>query len=101
MSKSNAESDPEEEKLNHRIPHRFEAMTNMGANWCCHCGYMLPVGKKNARKCTGSLYSSDIEDVLEANFGKNALSHAMLNALIWSLISAECLWRLQTKFLVR
>lgn len=30
-------------------------MTNMGANWCCHCGYMLPVGKKNARKCTGSL----------------------------------------------
>ncbi|RPB05938.1 protein kinase C [Choiromyces venosus 120613-1] len=52
ISKSNAETDPEEEKLNHRIPHRFEPMTNMGANWCCHCGYMLPVGKKNARKCT-------------------------------------------------
>lgn len=52
ISKSNAESDPEEEKLNHRIPHRFEPMTNMGANWCCHCGYMLPVGKKNTRKCS-------------------------------------------------
>lgn len=53
ISKSNAETDPEEEKLNHRIPHRFEPMTNMGANWCCHCGYMLPVGKKNTRKCSG------------------------------------------------
>lgn len=101
MSKSNAESDPEEEKLNHRIPHRFEAMTNMGANWCCHCGYMLPVGKKNARRCTGSLYSNDTKDVLEANFGKNAPSHATPSARIWSLISAECLWKLQTKFLER
>ncbi|EWC46633.1 putative protein kinase C [Drechslerella stenobrocha 248] len=52
ISKSNAETDPEEEKLNHRIPHRFEPTTNFGANWCCHCGYMLPVGKRNARKCT-------------------------------------------------
>ncbi|KAF8241534.1 HR1-domain-containing protein [Wilcoxina mikolae CBS 423.85] len=52
ISKSNAETDPEEEKLNHRIPHRFEPTTNLGANWCCHCGYMLPVGKKNTRKCT-------------------------------------------------
>lgn len=24
----------------------------MGANWCCHCGYVLPFGRKNARKCT-------------------------------------------------
>ena len=24
----------------------------MGANWCCHCGYMLPLGRKNARKCS-------------------------------------------------
>jgi len=23
----------------------------MGGNWCCHCGYMLPFGRKNARKC--------------------------------------------------
>ncbi|RPA72425.1 HR1-domain-containing protein, partial [Ascobolus immersus RN42] len=52
ISKSNAETDPEEEKINHRIPHRFESTTNIGANWCCHCGYMLPIGKKNARKCT-------------------------------------------------
>ena len=52
ISKSNAETDPDEEKLNHRIPHRFEAFSNMGANWCCHCGYILPLGRKN-RKCSG------------------------------------------------
>ncbi|KAL8924587.1 MAG: hypothetical protein Q9172_002621 [Xanthocarpia lactea] len=52
ISKSNAETDPEEEKLNHRIPHRFEGFSNMGANWCCHCGYMLPIGRKNCRKCS-------------------------------------------------
>lgn len=53
ISKSNAESDPDEEKINHRIPHRFEPFSNMGANWCCHCGYMLPLGRKQCRKCTG------------------------------------------------
>ncbi|KAI9053071.1 hypothetical protein LZ554_003340 [Drepanopeziza brunnea f. sp. 'monogermtubi'] len=52
ISKSNAETDPDEEKINHRIPHRFEKFANMSANWCCHCGYILPFGKKNCRKCT-------------------------------------------------
>jgi classical protein kinase C len=52
ISKSNSESDPDEEKINHRIPHRFEPFANMGANWCCHCGYMLPLGKKQSRKCS-------------------------------------------------
>lgn len=42
----------DEDKINHRIPHRFETITNIGANWCCHCGYMLPLGRKNARRCT-------------------------------------------------
>lgn len=50
ISKASFENDPEEE-LNHRIPHRFELVTNIGANWCCHCGYILPLGKKNAQKC--------------------------------------------------
>lgn len=53
ISKSNAETDPDEEKINHRIPHRFTAFSNFTANWCCHCGYVLPVGKKNCRKCSG------------------------------------------------
>lgn len=53
ISKSNAETDPDEEKINHRIPHRFEVFSNMGANWCCHCGYILPLGRKNCRKCSG------------------------------------------------
>ncbi|KAH7885088.1 hypothetical protein F5I97DRAFT_1328941 [Phlebopus sp. FC_14] len=51
ISKSNT-GDGDEEKINHRIPHRFEPLTNMGANWCCHCGYILPLGRKNARKCS-------------------------------------------------
>ncbi|OAA69545.1 Protein kinase C [Cordyceps fumosorosea ARSEF 2679] len=42
ISKSNAETDPEEEKINHRIPHRFQPFSNVTANWCCHCGYILP-----------------------------------------------------------
>jgi classical protein kinase C len=53
ISKSNAETDPDEEKINHRIPHRFEKFSNMSANWCCHCGYILPFGKRNCRKCSG------------------------------------------------
>ncbi|SNX86869.1 probable protein kinase C [Melanopsichium pennsylvanicum] len=52
ISKSNAEADRDEVKLNHRIPHRFEPITNLSANWCCHCGYILPLGRKNARKCS-------------------------------------------------
>ncbi|KAI5868700.1 hypothetical protein GGS23DRAFT_592454 [Durotheca rogersii] len=52
ISKSNAETDPDEEKINHRIPHRFAPFSNVTANWCCHCGYILPFGKKNCRKCT-------------------------------------------------
>ncbi|KAF9219252.1 kinase-like protein [Gyrodon lividus] len=51
ISKSNT-GDDDEEKINHRIPHRFEPITNLGANWCCHCGYILPLGRKNARRCS-------------------------------------------------
>ncbi len=53
ISKSNAETDPDEEKINHRIPHRFQPFSNYTANWCCHCGYLLPFGKKSCRKCSG------------------------------------------------
>lgn len=70
ISKSNAETDPEEEKLNHRIPHRFEPTTNLGANWCCHCGYMLPVGKKNARKCTGKAVPNSLTHVQGLTFDR-------------------------------
>ncbi|KAI8327313.1 kinase-like domain-containing protein [Blakeslea trispora] len=52
ISKSNADKDADEDKLNHRIPHRFEPIKNIGANWCCHCGYMLPLGSKGAKKCS-------------------------------------------------
>ncbi|KAH7336912.1 hypothetical protein B0J17DRAFT_695528 [Rhizoctonia solani] len=52
ISKSNIDDDPDDAKINHRIPHRFETMTNLSTNWCCHCGYMLPLGRKNFKKCT-------------------------------------------------
>jgi hypothetical protein len=52
ISKANYETDPDEEKINHRIPHRFDNFSNMTANWCCHCGYLLPLGRKNAKKCS-------------------------------------------------
>ncbi|CEP62805.1 protein kinase C LALA0_S06e04258g [Lachancea lanzarotensis] len=52
IAKASTESDPEEPKLNHCIPHRFEPVSNRGTKWCCHCGYILPWGKKNLRKCT-------------------------------------------------
>ncbi|KAJ2786971.1 Serine/threonine kinase [Coemansia interrupta] len=38
-------------ELGHRIPHRWDNSTNMGANWCCHCGNMLSIGRR-ACKCT-------------------------------------------------
>ncbi|PIA18840.1 hypothetical protein COEREDRAFT_84794 [Coemansia reversa NRRL 1564] len=38
-------------ELGHRIPHRWEQSTNIGANWCCHCGNMLPIGRR-ALKCS-------------------------------------------------
>ncbi|KAK9446853.1 protein kinase [Limtongia smithiae] len=51
MSRSSSDTlnDP---MVNHEIPHRFEPFSNISPNWCCHCGYILPFGKKNARRCT-------------------------------------------------
>lgn len=42
----------DEAKLNHRIPHRFDPVLNRGTKWCCHCGHILPWGRKNVRKCS-------------------------------------------------
>ncbi|KDE08462.1 AGC/PKC protein kinase [Microbotryum lychnidis-dioicae p1A1 Lamole] len=52
ISKSNADSEKDEEQINHRIPHRFEPITNISPNWCAHCGLVLPLGRKHARKCS-------------------------------------------------
>lgn len=60
ISKSNADGEGDEDKINHRIPHRFTAYTNMSANWCCHCGYMLPFGRKNSVRCSGQSSSSRV-----------------------------------------
>lgn len=52
IAKVSTETDPDEAKLNHRIPHRFEPTSNRGTKWCCHCGYILPWGKHKVRKCS-------------------------------------------------
>ncbi|KAK3843696.1 MAG: hypothetical protein J3R72DRAFT_107749 [Linnemannia gamsii] len=44
---SNTADDPDEAKLNHRIPHRFETFTNLSPNWCYHCGHMLTFGRRH------------------------------------------------------
>jgi hypothetical protein len=30
----------------------MEVASNLSANWCSHCGYILPVGAKKVQKCT-------------------------------------------------
>ena len=52
IAKTTTDSDNEETKLNHNIPHRFEPSPNRGTKWCCHCGYILPWGKQKVRKCS-------------------------------------------------
>ncbi|KAI9260760.1 hypothetical protein BDA99DRAFT_513146 [Phascolomyces articulosus] len=53
ISKSDLDTNAlEEDRLNHRIPHRFIPITNIGANWCCHCGQVLSLGSRKARKCS-------------------------------------------------
>lgn len=94
ISKSNAETDPDEEKINHRIPHRFEKFSNMSANWCCHCGYILPFGKKNCRKCSGR-YSHYSRKRYEANDIQSVVLRAMQGACTLFQISVACQWPLQ------
>jgi len=97
ITQSNAETDPDEAKLNHRIPHRFENFSNMGANWCCHCGYILPLGRKQTKKCTGM----SILNYLGPNvliMSQNAISHVTPIVFILFPTFVACLWRWRTKF---
>ncbi|CAI4054707.1 hypothetical protein SKDZ_02G0050 [Saccharomyces kudriavzevii ZP591] len=52
IAKTSTDTDPDEAKLNHRIPHRFVPTSNRGTKWCCHCGYILPWGRHKVRKCS-------------------------------------------------
>ncbi|KAI9295020.1 kinase-like protein [Neoconidiobolus thromboides FSU 785] len=54
IAKPNYELEPEEQKmdLRHRIHHRFEPNTTLMAKWCCHCGYMIPLGRGKGKRCT-------------------------------------------------
>ncbi|KAJ3034450.1 Serine/threonine kinase [Rhizophlyctis rosea] len=37
--------------LKYKIPHRWDAVTNLGAAWCSHCGYICTPGRK-IHRCT-------------------------------------------------
>ncbi|KAJ1942805.1 Serine/threonine kinase, partial [Linderina macrospora] len=52
------EEDPTE-IIKHRIPHRWEQTTNMGANWCSHCGMMLTIGRRvlKCAECSQTCHS--------------------------------------------
>jgi classical protein kinase C len=101
ISKSNAETDPDEEKINHRIPHRYQPFSNLTASWCCHCGYMLPIGKKNSRKCGGMYnllavvlcFCQKTDQPIQ-----NVISLLTPSACILFPTSAACLWPWQTRF---
>ncbi|KAI8867582.1 kinase-like protein [Ramicandelaber brevisporus] len=41
----------DETKIHHNIPHRFDNFSNLGANWCCHCGSVLPLGRSSNKRC--------------------------------------------------
>ena len=42
--------------IRHNVPHRWDLSNSMVPHWCCHCGYMLPVGTKKAfEKCIGMM----------------------------------------------
>ncbi|KAJ2538125.1 Serine/threonine kinase, partial [Coemansia sp. RSA 1933] len=47
-------------ELGHRIPHRWEQSTNMGANWCQHCGNMLAIGRRSLKcsECSATCHSA-------------------------------------------
>ncbi|KAI0225009.1 Serine/threonine kinase [Massospora cicadina] len=62
----NYELDADDQKMDllHRIHHRFEATTNLMARWCCHCGYMIPLGRGKGKRCSGNrapMASLDLE----------------------------------------
>ena len=46
--------------LKYKIPHRWENVTNLGASWCSHCGYLVPPGRK-IHRCSECSKSSHKE----------------------------------------
>ncbi|KAI8827367.1 hypothetical protein BJ741DRAFT_630436 [Chytriomyces cf. hyalinus JEL632] len=51
QAEQSADEQDDEQLLRHRIPHRFEEALTLGVTWCCHCGYMLPLSKRECKKC--------------------------------------------------
>ncbi|KAJ3079706.1 Serine/threonine kinase, partial [Quaeritorhiza haematococci] len=75
------EDDNTSQIIKYNIPHRFETTTNLGATWCCHCGYMLPMGVKNILRCSECSTASHRECMhMVPNFC--GLSPDMANTLV-------------------
>ncbi|KAI8837512.1 kinase-like domain-containing protein [Chytriomyces cf. hyalinus JEL632] len=52
LSDTDKKDSGRDQLIQHRIPHRFEETCNLGLNWCCHCGYTLPLRQKECRRCS-------------------------------------------------
>ncbi|KAI9140889.1 hypothetical protein BKA69DRAFT_1038888 [Paraphysoderma sedebokerense] len=76
------------EYLQHQIPHRFQPTTNLSANWCCHCGHVLPLGKKGAKKCMDCGVTAHLNcSVLVPNYC--GMSMQMANKMIAEIKAAN------------
>jgi hypothetical protein len=48
------EQQKQQQLLRHNVHHRFEMSSSVVPTWCCHCGYMLPLGtRKVFERCAG------------------------------------------------
>ncbi|KAJ3161125.1 Serine/threonine kinase [Geranomyces michiganensis] len=93
ITKGNEEKDENDavsdQLLKHRIPHRFEpASTGMSANWCCHCGYMLPFGKKQSVKCV-ECSATCHKECMHLVPNSCGLSPGLINQILSALDQAE------------
>ncbi|KAG0255011.1 Serine/threonine kinase [Mortierella polycephala] len=70
---SSKAEDPDDAKLNHRIPHRFETFTNLSPNWCYHCGYMLTFGRRHKSCSECPVFAHDgCSDLIPDHCGMSA-----------------------------
>ncbi|KAL7749679.1 Serine/threonine kinase [Sorochytrium milnesiophthora] len=73
--------------ISHNIPHRFAPSTNLSANWCCHCGHMVQLGKKIYRCTDCHLTAHKACSLLVPNFC--GMSMKMANQMIQEIKAAN------------
>ncbi|KAJ3361552.1 Serine/threonine kinase [Allomyces arbusculus] len=71
----------------HNIPHRFQPFTNLSANWCVHCGHLIPLGRGHVKCADCGAMSHAACSVLVPNFC--GLSMKMANTLLHEMKMAN------------